>query len=75
MNIVIVDDNPVNLMVIEKILQNAGYKHFIKLPSALELMELLNVGTDAEPQVPVDLILTDVMMPEMDGLEAHQPGA
>ncbi|OXM87596.1 fused response regulator/phosphatase [Paenibacillus rigui] len=70
MNIVIVDDNPVNLMVIEKILQNAGYSHFIKLSSALELMELLSVGKDAGPQVPVDLILMDMMMPEMDGLEA-----
>ncbi|MDF2961358.1 MAG: response regulator receiver modulated serine phosphatase [Paenibacillus sp.] len=70
MNIVIVDDNPVNLMVIEKIVKSAGYEHFIKLPSAIELLDLLNAGTGEDPKVPVDLILLDMMMPEMDGLEA-----
>lgn len=69
MNIVIVDDNPVNLMVIEKILKSVGYTHFIKLTSGLELLDLLNVGRDMEPEAPVDLILLDMMMPEMDGLE------
>ncbi|TDF95518.1 fused response regulator/phosphatase [Paenibacillus piri] len=70
MNIVIVDDNPVNIMVIEKVVKSAGYEHFIKLPSAIELLQLLNVGTGKGPQAPVDLILLDMMMPEMDGLEA-----
>lgn len=70
MNIVIVDDNPINLMVIEKILSNKGYSHFIKLSSALELLDLLNVGTGEGPKEPIDLILLDMMMPEMDGLEA-----
>ncbi|PZE20237.1 PP2C family protein-serine/threonine phosphatase [Paenibacillus xerothermodurans] len=70
MNIVIVDDNPVNLMVIEKIVKSAGYEHFIKLPSAIELLDLLSAGTGEAPKVPVDLILLDMMMPEMDGLEA-----
>ncbi|MCR8636399.1 MULTISPECIES: SpoIIE family protein phosphatase [Paenibacillus] len=70
MNIVIVDDNPVNLMVIEKIVKSAGYKHCIKLPSAIELLELLKVGTGEGPEVPVDLILLDMMMPVMDGLQA-----
>ncbi|GAA4869019.1 fused response regulator/phosphatase [Paenibacillus vulneris] len=70
MNIVIVDDNPINLMVIEKILSNTGYSHFIKLSSAVELLDLLNVGTGMGPKEPVDLILLDMMMPEIDGLEA-----
>lgn len=70
MSIAIVDDNPVNLMVIEKILKSAGYEHFIKMESAIELLALLNAESDGQPKVSIDLILLDMMMPEMDGLEA-----
>lgn len=70
MTIAIVDDNPVNLMVIEKILKSAGYEHFIKMESAIELLALLNAESDGQPKVSIDLILLDMMMPEMDGLEA-----
>ncbi|SFM06537.1 Response regulator receiver domain-containing protein [Paenibacillus sp. 1_12] len=70
MSIAIVDDNPVNLMVIEKILKSAGYEHFIKMESAIELLAVLNAESDGRPKVSIDLILLDMMMPEMDGLEA-----
>ncbi|SCW78763.1 Stage II sporulation protein E (SpoIIE) [Paenibacillus tianmuensis] len=69
MNIAIVDDNPVNLMVIEKILKSAGYDSFWKAASAVEMMQRLTEYADGG-KVPVDLILMDMMMPEMDGIEA-----
>jgi phosphoserine phosphatase RsbU/P len=74
MNIVIVDDNITNLMIIEKILQKAGYDQLVLLSSARELYDYLQLnasssGSDSV-EVPVDLILMDLMMPEIDGLEA-----
>ncbi|SDE08207.1 Response regulator receiver domain-containing protein [Paenibacillus sp. UNCCL117] len=69
MNIAIVDDNPVNIIVIEKILKSAGYSSFWKESSAIDLLKRLN-GHAEEGKIPVDLILMDMMMPEMDGIEA-----
>lgn len=36
MSILIVDDNPVNIFVIEKILKQAGYQDLVSLNSAQE---------------------------------------
>jgi len=59
--IFIVDDNDVNLIAAEKTLSK--YYNVYTLPSAADMFELLN---DIIP----DLILLDIIMPEMDGLEA-----
>ncbi|MGG1396946.1 fused response regulator/phosphatase [Bacillus salipaludis] len=70
MNIVIVDDNLTNLMIIEKILQKDGYDRIVKLSSAKELYEYLQLDGPETEEAPVDLILLDLMMPEIDGVEA-----
>ncbi|WP_010272811.1 SpoIIE family protein phosphatase [Paenibacillus senegalensis] len=70
MSILIVDDNPVNLLIIEKILKNEGYTDCIKLNSAHELFEYLQIDSEEAMPADVDLILLDLMMPEIDGLEA-----
>jgi two-component system, sensor histidine kinase and response regulator len=59
--ILAVDDTPDNLVLIETILEDEGY----------EIISVHN-GTTALAQVeqsPPDLILLDIMMPEMDGYE------
>ena len=59
--ILAVDDNPVNLKVVASTLSHAGY-------------EVLTASSGAEalariPEVHPDMIIMDVMMPEMDGYE------
>lgn len=70
MTILIVDDNKVNLFVIEKILKRAGYNDFLSLTSAQEMFDHLEIDNPHVQEVPVDIILMDIMMPEIDGIEA-----
>lgn len=59
--ILAVDDNPDNLFLVQLALEQEGHQ-----------VELVNSGTAALAQIdrsPPDLILLDVMMPEMDGYE------
>ncbi len=61
-NIVIVEDNEDNQALVEKILKFKGYAS-VTFENALEAIEYLRNNTP-------DLILMDVSLPEMDGLEA-----
>ncbi|MBT2758220.1 fused response regulator/phosphatase [Mesobacillus foraminis] len=70
MGILVVDDNQANLFVIEKILKRAGYKDYESFSSAQELFTYLQIDSPAPVEKPVDLILMDIMMPEIDGIEA-----
>ena len=70
MTILLVDDNKVNLFVIEKILNNVGYDDCVSLTSAHELFEYLEFDAPSSTSKNVDLILLDIMMPEIDGIEA-----
>ncbi|MFJ7747588.1 PP2C family protein-serine/threonine phosphatase [Peribacillus sp. NPDC097295] len=70
MTILIVDDNQVNLFVIEKILKRAGYADFLSLKSAHEMFDYLQVDNPQPIETSVDIILLDIMMPEIDGIEA-----
>jgi CheY-like chemotaxis protein len=62
LNILMAEDNPVNQRVASRILEKAGHQ----VTLARNGVEALTKFTDGE----FDLILMDVQMPEMDGLEA-----
>lgn len=63
-SILIVDDEPRNFDVIEAFLSNQHYDlHYVS--SGADAFEFLKIMT-------VDLVLLDVMMPEMDGIEVCQ---
>lgn len=62
LRILVADDNPVNQKLTERVLSKLGYKSVIVMNGQQAL--------EAANQYPFDLILMDVQMPEMDGLEA-----
>ena len=59
-NVLVVDDDTVFCEIMREILQAQGFRVHLAycVEEALKILEML----------PVDLILTDVMMPEVDGL-------
>ncbi len=64
LKILVVDDNKVNLMMMEVIMKNLGYK-----------VDFANNGKEAVAmctQHEFQLVFMDVQMPEMDGIEATQ---
>lgn len=67
MTILLVDDNDINLFALEKLLHSSGFENCVKLSSAQDLFDYLN---KPNKQMEVDLILLDVMMPNIDGIEA-----
>lgn len=69
MAILIVEDNPINAMVLEKFLAKGGY-HTTVAKNAQDALACLPQMKDLQ------LIITDLNMPEMDGLEliAHLRG-
>src|SRR4051812_34768464 len=58
--ILIIDDEPNNVRLIERILARSGFQNFISTTDSREAVALF---TDFEP----DLILTDLLMPGIDG--------
>ncbi len=61
--ILIVDDNETNILLLKSMLEDDGYQHILTSTGAKDTYAIL----DKEP---IDLILLDVMMPDIDGIEA-----
>ena len=61
--ILIVDDNEVNIVLLESLLEDEGYTSVLSAKSAPEAYDILKCNS-------IDMILLDVMMPQIDGLEA-----
>jgi len=62
LNVLVVEDNPINQMILQKILNDWGATIFIA-NNGLEAVELMKVSQ-------YDIILMDIEMPEMNGYEA-----
>ncbi|MHA0857878.1 PP2C family protein-serine/threonine phosphatase [Paenibacillus sp. CMAA1364] len=74
MSILLVDDNPTNVIIIREILKREGYVDVVKALSAQEMFEVLGINNYPDEvnseYVDIDLILLDMMMPEIDGIQA-----
>ena len=70
MSILIIDDSVDNRMLFKYILENAGYTDVLTAGSAHDAFKVLGMENPSEADSVVDLILMDIMMPEMDGIEA-----
>ena len=69
MAIVVVDDTSFSLEVIKTYFLTAGYLDVITVKSAKELYQLVD-GYSDQGIVEIDLILMDIIMPDVDGIEA-----
>ena len=71
MSILIVDDTPDNILLLQAMLKKEGFQELLCASSAKEAFQHLGLSETVTSQnVGVDLILMDVMMPEISGIEA-----
>jgi diguanylate cyclase (GGDEF)-like protein len=72
MKILLVDDSETARVLLERFLIKAGYTDLEKVDSAAEAFDKLGMNGPSAHVPKMDLILLDVVMPEMDGIEACQ---
>lgn len=65
LKILVAEDNPFNKMLVEKYLEKLGYSNPYFAINGLEVLNILKTTN-------IDIILMDIQMPEMDGIEATQ---
>ena len=71
MRILIVDDSEDSRDLTEAALISAGYEDVVTAPSAWDAYKYLDIGVNtSDSPVPVDIILLDIVMPDVDGIEA-----
>jgi len=60
--VMMVDDEPINIKVVQKFLQSAGHQHFLDTTDSTKAVEIIR------SELP-DVVLLDIMMPQVNGLE------
>ncbi|MGA8612247.1 MAG: response regulator [Xanthobacteraceae bacterium] len=69
MRILLIDDTEDSRDLTEAALLSAGYTDIVTAASGWEALKILDVGGRAEERPPIDVVLLDIVMPEMDGVE------
>ncbi|WP_052659535.1 SpoIIE family protein phosphatase [Bacillus alveayuensis] len=72
MNIVVIDDHESTIKLIKQMLDMKGYKNvttFVEVEEALQYLGLGQKGKQHSTPNEVDIILTDILMPKMTGIE------
>jgi PleD family two-component response regulator len=71
MRILIVDDSEDSCDITEAALRSAGYSDVCVVNSAWEAFRLMDIGLPSNSdRAQVDIVLLDIVMPELDGIEA-----
>jgi PleD family two-component response regulator len=70
MRILVVDDSEDSRDLTEGALLSAGYTDIVTAASGWEALKILDVGRTTDEVPSVDMALLDIVMPEMDGVEA-----
>jgi len=69
MSILLVDDSAENLLLLQSILQTGGYKDLLTAESAEQAFKHLGMDSSGGDGTNVDLILLDIQMPDINGIE------
>ncbi len=70
MRILVVDDSEDSRDLTEGALLSAGYTDVVTASSGWEALKILDIGRNTEAKPTIDVMLLDIVMPEMDGVEA-----
>jgi len=71
MRILVVDDDEDGRDVAEAMLHAAGYEHVSAVGSVMEAYQLLSIeGDETQQRAPFDILLLDIVMPDIDGIQA-----
>src|ERR1700681_625354 len=69
MRILIVEDSEDSRDLTEGTLLSGGYDDVVTAASGWEALKLLDIGLSSDERPVFDMVLLDVVMPEMDGVE------
>ncbi len=70
MRILLIDDSEDSRDLTEAALLSAGYNDIVLAGSGWEALKILDVGRNTDARPDFDVVLLDILMPEMDGVEA-----